>query len=54
MRLLARKKASTQNKLKLLVWAARPVPHRRPNLQALSQVSLPDALRIRLKDQGPN
>lgn len=44
MRPEPRKKASTQNKLKLLVWAARPAPHRRWSLQALSQVSLPDAL----------
>lgn len=41
---LARKKASTQNKLKLLAWAARLVPHRRLSLQALSQVSLHGAL----------
>lgn len=44
MRPLARKKPSTENKLTLLAWAARLVPHRRLNLQALSQVSPHDAL----------
>lgn len=47
MRPLARKKACTWNKLKLLAWAARPVLHRRPSLWALSQVSLPDGTGTR-------
>lgn len=54
MRPLARKKPSTENKLKLLAWAARLVSHRRLNLQALSQVSLHDALESGKgkRDQG--